>query len=137
MLHLARRISLSVDVGDFFQLEGAFQSDGIVNAAAKKKKILRTLESLGQLFAFFVVSQNVLKLAGNEDKLLGGFASLFGRHGASHLCDIKSEEIKGGELAGESFGRGHADLGSGMGIDSSGGFAGNHRTDDIANRQSL
>jgi len=46
MLHFASRISLGVDVGDFFQLQGAFQGDGIVNAAAKKKKILRTLESL-------------------------------------------------------------------------------------------
>ena len=39
VLHFTCRIALRVDVGNLFELEGSFKSDGIVNAAAEIEKI--------------------------------------------------------------------------------------------------
>ena len=54
MLHFAGRVTLGVDVGNFLQLERAFESDGIVNAAAEKKKIAYALVVLGQFVGLIV-----------------------------------------------------------------------------------
>ena len=45
MLHLAGRIAFGVDVGNFLQLQRAFESDGIVNASAEIEEI-RVAEKL-------------------------------------------------------------------------------------------
>ena len=41
VLHLASRVAFRVDVGDFFQLQRAFEGDRIMYATAQKKEILR------------------------------------------------------------------------------------------------
>ena len=83
------------------------------------------------------MSKDVFQLAWNERKLLGRFSGLFGVHGAAHLREIESEEIKSSELAGKGLGRCHADLGAGVSINSSGSFASNHGADDVADGQCL
>ncbi len=50
MLHLAGGKALSVNVRDFLELECAFQSNGIVDPAAKEEKILCAVVLLGQVF---------------------------------------------------------------------------------------
>ena len=70
MLHLARRIAFGVDVGNFLQLERAFERDGVVNAASEKQEILRAGVFLGQFFAFFFVGQQVFQLARNAGEFL-------------------------------------------------------------------
>ena len=50
---------------------------------------------------------------------------------------IKSEQIKRGKLGGKGLGGGNSDFGAGMGVDGSGGFAGNHGAHYVADRQSL
>ena len=39
MLHFASGIAFSVDVGNFLELKGAFEGDGVVNAAAEIEEI--------------------------------------------------------------------------------------------------
>ena len=67
-----------------------------------------------------------------------GAARLLGASCVPRTCArYMREEIKRGELAGESLGRGHADLRAGVGVDGAGGFARDHRADDVADGQRL
>ena len=62
VLHLAGRVALGVDVGEFLELERAFQGDWEVDAAGQEQKvvlaeqalrdILNVLRSLKKLFPF-------------------------------------------------------------------------------------
>ena len=54
-----------MDVGDFLQLQCAFQSDWIMNAPAKEKKIMDLLIYLGQIVTGLVMRKDALKLCGN------------------------------------------------------------------------
>ena len=49
VLHLARRIAFGVDVGDFLQLERAFERDRVVDAAAEEQEVGAVVEPLGHL----------------------------------------------------------------------------------------
>jgi len=51
VLHFAGGVALGVDVGDFLQLERAFEGDGVMDAAAEEKEIVRRAEDLGELLA--------------------------------------------------------------------------------------
>ena len=75
MLHLAGGIAFGVDVGNFFQLECAFERDRIVDAAAEEEKVLRPRVLLGELLARFFARQNLLQLAGQAREFVHfGFA---------------------------------------------------------------
>src|SRR5271165_7125039 len=50
VLHFSGGIAFGVDVGDFFEFEGAFERDGIVNAATQVKKIGVAEELAGEIF---------------------------------------------------------------------------------------
>src|SRR5262249_45179398 len=50
VLHFASGIAFRVNVRNFLELEGAFESDRIVNAAAQIKKIGVTEEEFGEIF---------------------------------------------------------------------------------------
>src|SRR5579859_1635832 len=60
VLHFASGIAFGVDVGNFLELEGAFERDGIVNAAAEIEKIGLAEELAGERFvdAGFVSLKN-------------------------------------------------------------------------------
>ena len=46
VLELAGRIGLGVDVGDFLELERAFERDRVVQAAAEEQRVLLAREAL-------------------------------------------------------------------------------------------
>ena len=50
MLHFAGRIALRVDVGNFLQLESAFECNGEVHAAAQEEEIGRPVQFAAQGF---------------------------------------------------------------------------------------
>ena len=50
VLHLAGRIALGMDVGDFLQLQGAFERDRIVDAAPQVEEVAALVEAPGDLF---------------------------------------------------------------------------------------
>jgi len=62
-----------------------------VDAAAEEKKIMRALESLGEIFTSFVMGEDGFELSRNQCEFLGRRADLLGRHGAAYLREIKSE----------------------------------------------
>ena len=51
MLHFAGRVAFGVDVGNFLELERAFEGDGEMDAAAEVEKVARVGEALAQLLA--------------------------------------------------------------------------------------
>ena len=76
MLHFSRGISFSVNIGNFLQLERAFEGNRIVDAPAEKQKILRAHILLGKIFAVFLVRQQMLKFARNSRQFLDGVSGL-------------------------------------------------------------
>ena len=47
VLHLAGGVAFGVDVGDLFELEGSFEGDGVVDAAAEEEEVAGGGEGLG------------------------------------------------------------------------------------------
>jgi len=47
VLHLAGGVAFGVDVGDFLELERAFEGDGVVDAAAEEEEVAAGGEGLG------------------------------------------------------------------------------------------
>ena len=91
VLHLARRITFGVNVGDFLELERAFERDGIVNAASEEKEVLGADISFRQLVASLIVGENLFQLAGDAHEFLHRRFGLFGVHDAAHLREIQGE----------------------------------------------
>jgi len=54
VLHLSGGVAFGVDVGDFLELEGSFEGDGVVDAAAEEEEVLRGGEGLGEFVALVV-----------------------------------------------------------------------------------
>ena len=50
MLQFARGVAFGVDVGDFLELEGAFERDRVVHAAAEIEHVARLRELVGDGF---------------------------------------------------------------------------------------
>ena len=44
VLHLAGGVAFGVDVGDLLELEGAFEGDGVVDAAAEEEEVVGGVE---------------------------------------------------------------------------------------------
>ena len=66
VLHFAGGVALGVDVGDFLQLERAFEGDGVMDAAAEEEEIVRGVEDLRELLALGVDrAQNFFELGGD------------------------------------------------------------------------
>ena len=51
MFHFAGGIAFGMDVGDFFELECAFEGDGEVDAAAEVEEVASMGEAAGEVFA--------------------------------------------------------------------------------------
>ena len=54
VLHLAGGVAFGVDVGDLLELEGAFEGDGVVDAAAEEEEVVGGVEDFGELLAVVV-----------------------------------------------------------------------------------
>ena len=137
MFHLARRITFGVDVGDFLQLQRAFERDGEMNAAAQVQEIRRARQLLGQLVVDMVVPQDIFHLARQVRQLLhqmlgGGFI----QHLAL-LAQVHRQQEQRRQLAGERLGRRHADFGTRVRDERSGRFARDHGSHHVADGQRL
>src|SRR5262249_5669145 len=116
VLHFASGIAFRVNVRNFLELEGAFESDRIVNAAAQIKKIGVTEEEFGEIFveAGRVGLQNAFNLVRNLgeflEELLGGFRAEL----AAKLPKMNRQQQERGELCGEGFRRSDANFRAGV-----------------------
>ena len=105
MLHLARRVAFGVDVGDLLELEGSFEGDGVVDAAAEEEEVAGGGEMLREFVALVVNSpQNFFKFCWDLAELgdeveAGGVVD-----GVADLSEVEGEGEEGSELGGEGFG---------------------------------
>ena len=133
VLHLAGGVAFGVDVGDLLELEGAFEGDGVVDAAAEEEEVAGGAEGLGELAALSIYgTQNLLNFSGDFRKLGDEVDGLFLGDGAAELGEVEGEDEEGGELGGEGLGGGDADLRAGVGGDGALGLAGDGGADDVA-----
>src|SRR6185437_8636873 len=66
VLHLAGGVAFGVDVGDLLELEGAFEGDGVVDAAAEEEEVAGVIELLGERVGKVVGgAEDVFELAGD------------------------------------------------------------------------
>ena len=54
VLHLTGGVAFGVDVGDLLELEGAFEGDGVVDAAAEEEEVVGGVEDFGEVLAVLV-----------------------------------------------------------------------------------
>ncbi|MNP70687.1 hypothetical protein D3C76_1669520 [compost metagenome] len=62
MLQLTSRISLGVNVGNFLQLQRAFESNGIIDTAADEEQVLMRCDFLSIFLNFLRTGKNALYL---------------------------------------------------------------------------
>ncbi len=83
VLHLAGGVAFGVDVGDLLELEGAFEGDGVVDAAAEEEEVARVVELFGERGGEVVGrAEDGFELVGDEGELGGVVEGLLRRDGA-------------------------------------------------------
>src|SRR6202034_1773748 len=116
MLHFTCGITFRMDVGNFFELEGAFQSDRVVDAAAEIKEIRVAEEQASEFFERGVALQNRFDFMRDASELLHQTLGGGWRQFSAYLRKIQSGEHEGGELAGKCLGRGNSDFRARVGV---------------------
>jgi hypothetical protein len=92
VLHFAGGVAFGVDVGDFLELERAFESDGEVDAAAEVEEVARGGEAGGELLALGGTgAQDFFDLAGDAAELLDQLDGLGGVDAAAELAELERE----------------------------------------------
>ena len=85
VLQLARRIAFGVDVGNFLELERAFQRDRIIDAAAEIEHVARMGDLAGDVGDVLLVLQDLRHVPRRLDQRADQFALLLASDGAAHL----------------------------------------------------
>ena len=95
MLHLAGGIAFGVDVGNFLQLERAFERDRDMNAAAEEEEVRASgIARLASSSYIVVVREQVFELAGNAQSVPAPAAlGSARRHRAARLAEVHSAEM--------------------------------------------
>ena len=130
VFHFAGGVAFGVDVADLFELEGAFEGDGVVDAAAEEEEVAGVRELPGE-------RDDLLELGGDAGELGDVVEGLGVRDRAADLGEVEREGEEGGELGGEGLGGGDADLGAGVGGDGALREAGDGGADDVADGEGL
>ena len=98
MLHLARRITLGVDVGNFLELERALERDRIVDAAAEEQEVPRLRILARDLLNIRLALEDSFDLSGNRERRLQQLARV-GLGQASHpRREMNREQVVSLEL---------------------------------------
>ena len=121
-----------MDVRDFLELQGAFERDRVVDAAAQEEEIRAVVEPLGHFLHRGRGLERLLQNLRHLQQLADVIANLRRGQGAAHLRHVKGQELQRDQLRGERLGRGNANLGAGVRIDRALGLAGRHAADHVA-----
>ena len=132
VLHLAGRIAFGVDVGDFLELQRAFERDRIVDAAAEVQEVGAVVELRRDLLDLLRGLQRVFEDLRQLHQRVDVLAALRRRQRAAHFGELQREEVERDQLRGERLGRGHANLRAGVRVDRAFGLARRHAADDVA-----
>lgn len=77
MFHLGGRVSFGMDVGDFLELQGAFEGDWIVPSTTEVEEVAGVCEHLRKLLDLVVLEEDLLYLLWDEEEFLDGGLVLF------------------------------------------------------------
>ena len=132
VLHLGGGVAFGMDITDFLELEGAFESRGEVIAASQVEEIVGVGENPGKMLDFIVEFQGFLDEFGEIAERLHGFGHIFLADCMAELADSEGEHGQHGHLAGESLRGSHTDFGTDMDICPRVGGAGYRGADNVA-----
>ena len=137
MFHFSRRISFRVDVGNFFELECAFQRNRIIDPTSEIEKVVLPVEPFRHRHEFGFSLDDAFDVSGQSHKLIQPPLPICHAQDPTHSPDVQGQEIQGHDLAGEGLGRGHADLRAATGVNHAVGFPGQRAADDVHDRQDV
>ncbi len=137
VLHFPGRITFGVDIGDLLQFQRALQGDRVLVAPPEVEKVVNMHQAVRDLLDLGIQLQALLDLAGQADQRIEHGATGLLVEIAAQASEVESKKVEGHQLRGKRLGRGHTDLGTGVGVDDPVAFPGNRRFDDVADRQDL
>ena len=123
MLDFAGGIAFRVNVGSFFQLERAIESNGIVHVAPDVEEVFDLVVLLRQLVAEVVLVQNGLDFVRKSQEFVHQSGNLLIGERAACFAEVDGEEVKRNQLRAKCLGRCDADFRSGLRMDDGVGFA--------------
>ena len=132
MLHLARRVSLGVDVGDLLQLERSLEGHRVVNAPAQEEKIAPVGEPLGCLADPVALPQQPAHQLRRAPDFADDLAGPCRVEEASGDSQPESQKRDGRELGREGLRGSDPDLDSRPRVDDPVSLPGDGATHDIA-----
>ena len=115
MLHLTRRIAFRMDIGNFLELQRAFQGDRVKRSTAKEKHIPRLGNFRGHGTNFVITFKHGGGVGRHFQKCCGEFRFLL--RGQRTACAAKpnGQACKHRQLRGEGLGGSDANFRSGHG----------------------
>ena len=125
-----------MDVGDFLQLERAFERDREVVEPAQEKEILGAGVFQRDRFDRFIAREDRFHLRRDRLERADDLCAAAGREHADSAHEQRHER-QHRDLGGERLGRGHADFRSGVQINSAIRLARNRAADDVAEGEHL
>ncbi len=135
MLQLAGGVGLGVDVGDLFELEGALQGHGVVQAAPQEEDVLAIAVLLRQLLDLLLLLQDLLDLFRRLAQRRHDPGCLLRGEGAALPGEQQPQQVHHQHLGGIGLGGGHGDLRSRPGIDHIVGLPGDRTAHHVGHRQ--
>src|SRR5262249_47994380 len=117
VFHFAGGVAFGVDVGNLFELEGAFERNRVVVAAAEEEEVAGVAVAAGDDLDLWGVAYYVGHLVGNGHELADQRGGSFGGEGAGAAAQMNGDQYQCGELGGECLCGGYADLGAGVGVE--------------------
>ncbi len=130
MFHFRRRIAFRVDVGDFLELERAFERRRERVAAAEEEEVFRRCILRGEFLDRVVLLEQSLDLLRGRFKGLENIQRAPGGQHA-HPAQMYAEEREDGEGGDERLGGGDADFRPSVHVNAPIGFAGNGAPHDV------
>ena len=131
MLQFGGVVALRMDVADFLQLECPFERNREEITAPDKEGIFMVGILLRHGFDRLVFPQHLFHQVGKPFDPAGQFLAFVPGQSAG-ARNLQRHHQHHGHLAGEGLGGGHPDFGAGMQIDAAAGFAGNGRSNHVA-----
>ncbi len=131
VFHFGGGVALGVDVGDFLELEGAFEGDGEGVTAAEEEEVVGPGIFEGDFFQRVALGEDGFELFGQGFEGAHDFEGAAGGEHA-HAAEVDAKEGEDGECGDEGLGGGDADFGAGVHVDAAIGFAGDGAADDVA-----
>ena len=133
VLEFAGGIGLGVDIGDLLELQGAFQSQGIIYVTPNEKYAVVVEVLAGIVLDIVLIGEDLLHLRRQQQHLFQHTVVFLHRHGAQKAGQVQPQQIQNSQLGGISLRGSYGDLRSCPGIEHLVGLPGDGGTHHIDN----